>query len=502
MPSDGEEQPMRHPSNEFSEPSRELAGDTTTVDMRDVLLGERTQIASAPESRPILFVESGRDRGREFVLVPGETTVGRGMDNEVILSDLSVSRRHMEILREGDALTLRDSGSGNGTVVNGRRVEKHLLRNGDRIEIGETVLVLRGLSSTAIEMPLAESEPTIPPREEISFPPNDVSRATWEPPARTQINPVVIDRRTLVLAGLGIALVASLMGALVFAFMIEPTPPQPGPVSWVPTPSVTPSSTAPEVQPLTTEEPSVAPPTEESQGAQPSESPAVPVETRESPNELEAPDDVEHSRRSRTRELRRTPRPVREETPARTGPDRALQAYESGDFAGASRAAREAGQAARALQIDQFAIHYRNAQTAPVGSNVSISALERAIAIDNQIVRGGRYGARLRSQLVLSYLEVARDTIASRPEDACRRVQQALRLEASHERGLGLARQCESRAERLMDEARALERSEPTRARTLYQAILPMVRSSSPLYAEARRRSEAISRAQAVDEDQ
>jgi hypothetical protein len=543
MPSDADEQPMVRPPDEFSDTPRELFGETTTVDARELFVGEPTQIFSDPEPMPILFVESGRDRGREFVLVPGETTVGRGMDNEVILGDLSVSRRHLQIVRDGDVLTLRDSGSGNGTIVNGRRVDVLVLRSGDRIEIGETVLVLRGLPPSTIEAPPAESDPTMPPirangsatgrdgQHEIAAP-NDSLSTTWTPPVHPRTNPVVIRRRTLVFAGIGIALAASLVSAIVFAFVFEPTSPQTAPTNLVPLPAAPPAISAPapaipapatpapatpapaiqpsSVDPMVGIVPSAVDPTQVQPTAHPGaedtpllgqrvDSPEPIEEVEPMAEESEARDDSDRTSRHRTRDSRRT---SRDEASSRDPLDLVLRAYENGDFGSAARTARDRGQAARALQIDQFAIHFRNARTAPVGSNVSIAALERAIAIDNQIASGGRYGALLRPRLVVSYLEAAQGAIASRPEDACRRVQLALRLDPSHVRGVGLAQQCESRAERLMADARALERSEPARARALYQTILPMVRSSSALYSEARRRIEAISRTHTVDEDQ
>lgn len=509
MTIDGDQGPMGHPSDGFSEPPRELPGETTLVDVRDRAPDERTQILSESEPMPTLVVEAGRDRGREFVLVPGETTVGRGMDNEVILSDLSVSRRHLYIVRDGQNLTLRDSGSGNGTLVNGQRVQVQALTVGDRIEIGETVLRLRAPSLAAG----VEEDFTIPPfntggasraviETHAHIPPDDaVEHVTWSSPPPLRKHAIVIDWRVLIASGLGVALAASGLGALVVAITARevPTPrmaePRRAIVQAKAMPateraeSVAPAASPVELPPLS---PHPSPPAVSQVGASASgHDPAI------EPQPVEDRDDGWDRRGTRRR-----PRRSSRDTASREPVDLVVRAYGNEEFARASDAAREHGQAARALQIDQFAVHYRNAQTAPLGSNVSISALERAIAIDNQIVRGGRFGARLRQQLVGAYLEAAARTLATRPEDACRRVQLALRLEASDERALGLSRRCEAQADRLMRQARALERAEPARARSHYQSVLPMVAASSSLYAEARRRIEAISRAHSVDEDQ
>jgi pSer/pThr/pTyr-binding forkhead associated (FHA) protein len=61
----------------------------------------------------------------------------------VRLSDVGVSRRHAEVRREGDEVFLVDLGSTNGTMLNGRPVERVRLTPGDRITCGRSVLVYR-----------------------------------------------------------------------------------------------------------------------------------------------------------------------------------------------------------------------------------------------------------------------------------------------------------------------------------------------------------------------
>jgi signal transduction histidine kinase len=89
-----------------------------------------------------LIVTRGVDEGRQFELVEPVVTVGRHSSNTVILHDIQVSRRHLELrATEGGTHHLRDLGSGNGTWVNGRAVLETLLRNGDTITLGQTVLL-------------------------------------------------------------------------------------------------------------------------------------------------------------------------------------------------------------------------------------------------------------------------------------------------------------------------------------------------------------------------
>src|SRR3954447_8916485 len=88
----------------------------------------------------VLHVIGGHDRGKRFDLTLPETRIGRGADQDVVLSDIAVSRRHITVLMEGARFRLRDLGSGNGTLVNGQRIDTVLLNDGDHIELGNTVL--------------------------------------------------------------------------------------------------------------------------------------------------------------------------------------------------------------------------------------------------------------------------------------------------------------------------------------------------------------------------
>jgi serine phosphatase RsbU (regulator of sigma subunit)/pSer/pThr/pTyr-binding forkhead associated (FHA) protein len=65
-------------------------------------------------------------------------TIGRDSDQDLALSNLSVSRRHAQIDSEDSQLLLVDLGSRTGTFVNGRRIERHLLENNDFIRIGSS----------------------------------------------------------------------------------------------------------------------------------------------------------------------------------------------------------------------------------------------------------------------------------------------------------------------------------------------------------------------------
>src|SRR5436305_796989 len=91
------------------------------------------------------YVVNGEERATP--LTGGRVRLGRGSDNDVVLSDVSVSRYHAEILREADGWSVHDLKSTNGVDVNRVPVEKAPLRPGDLLTIG------------AFEIRLEEEEP-------------------------------------------------------------------------------------------------------------------------------------------------------------------------------------------------------------------------------------------------------------------------------------------------------------------------------------------------------
>ncbi len=146
--------PEGNSGDAFAEFEDEIEGENTRIDDSQLLAEQSTAIIEDVPVQPFLGVERGNDEGREFVLQEGENGVGRGIDNDVILADVAVSRRHLIVIREGDVLRLRDLGSGNGTQVNGKKVSNVVLTEGDRIELGETVLVVR--TPGGVRLPDAE----------------------------------------------------------------------------------------------------------------------------------------------------------------------------------------------------------------------------------------------------------------------------------------------------------------------------------------------------------
>ena len=88
-----------------------------------------------------LIVKSGSNEGNWYRLGTRTLTAGRDPANAVQIVDERVSRKHFQIRREGDLYLITDLKSHNGVYLNGHRIQEALLREGDVIQAGETVLV-------------------------------------------------------------------------------------------------------------------------------------------------------------------------------------------------------------------------------------------------------------------------------------------------------------------------------------------------------------------------
>lgn len=90
-----------------------------------------------------LTIRSGQHSGKKTALGSDRLTIGRDRECDLVLDDHRVSRRHASLeVRADGHVELTDLDSGNGTFVNGLRTQSSVLRGGEQIQVGETVLVL------------------------------------------------------------------------------------------------------------------------------------------------------------------------------------------------------------------------------------------------------------------------------------------------------------------------------------------------------------------------
>ena len=108
-------------------------------------------VVKAVDAAARLHVLAGPDKGSVLPLAAGTFYLGRGAECEARVSDSSVSRRHAKLL-VGDTLEVVEAGSSNGILVGGSTVERAVLANGDRFQVGDTEIAVE-LVPTATALP-------------------------------------------------------------------------------------------------------------------------------------------------------------------------------------------------------------------------------------------------------------------------------------------------------------------------------------------------------------
>ncbi|OBF57938.1 oxoglutarate dehydrogenase inhibitor [Mycobacterium sp. 852002-50816_SCH5313054-b] len=99
-------------------------------------------VEELPSGSALLIVKRGPNAGSRFLLDRPVTSAGRHPDSDILLDDVTVSRRHVEFrLDEGGNWAVADVGSLNGTYVNRQPVDSAVLANNDEVQIGKFRLV-------------------------------------------------------------------------------------------------------------------------------------------------------------------------------------------------------------------------------------------------------------------------------------------------------------------------------------------------------------------------
>jgi pSer/pThr/pTyr-binding forkhead associated (FHA) protein len=101
----------------------------------------QVDLSDLPSGGAVLIVRSGAQAGATFLLSDPLTRLGRHPDSEIMLDDITVSRRHADIERTATGYVARDAGSLNGTYVNQERIDESPLRQGDELQVGKFRLV-------------------------------------------------------------------------------------------------------------------------------------------------------------------------------------------------------------------------------------------------------------------------------------------------------------------------------------------------------------------------
>jgi len=111
----------------------------------------------------VLQVLSGARTGQQVALVPGVASIlGRSGEVDHVFADDTVSRKHARFHHARGRVWIRDLGSRNGTLVNGKPVALHCLREGDRIAVGANLLRVELVSASQISSKSRTAETSAP----------------------------------------------------------------------------------------------------------------------------------------------------------------------------------------------------------------------------------------------------------------------------------------------------------------------------------------------------
>ena len=91
--------------------------------------------------------------GKRHPLVKSRTVIGRGSDADITIHDAGTSRKHVEILWDGERAMVRDMNSTNGTMLDGRKVVEAALPPDSTVTIGRTEIVFRVVAQAAAPKP-------------------------------------------------------------------------------------------------------------------------------------------------------------------------------------------------------------------------------------------------------------------------------------------------------------------------------------------------------------
>lgn len=126
-----------------------------------------------------LVMRTGPNPGKVFELNKNEIYIGRDVNNDIVINDSEISRKHSRLLMQAGGFVLEDLGSTNGTFINGQRLMgPHVLRPGETLMLGENVSLVfeAGFDSDATVVSAPVQAPTYTP------PPPPVQRETYTPP--------------------------------------------------------------------------------------------------------------------------------------------------------------------------------------------------------------------------------------------------------------------------------------------------------------------------------
>lgn len=102
------------------------------------------EIQDSKGEKAMILIVRGANKGSRFLVTAEGVSVGRSASSSIFLDDVTVSRTHATISKQGNSFVLKDEGSLNGTYINNISVTEHVLVSGDEFQIGKFHLLFVG----------------------------------------------------------------------------------------------------------------------------------------------------------------------------------------------------------------------------------------------------------------------------------------------------------------------------------------------------------------------
>ena len=103
-----------------------------------------SEIQSSNGEKAMILIARGSHKGSRFLITAEGASIGRSAESAIFLDDVTVSRTHATVLKNGKDFVLKDAGSLNGTYINNVSISEHTLVSGDEFQIGKFHLLFIG----------------------------------------------------------------------------------------------------------------------------------------------------------------------------------------------------------------------------------------------------------------------------------------------------------------------------------------------------------------------
>ena len=103
-----------------------------------------SEIQSSQGEKAMILITRGSHKGSRFLITAEGASIGRTAESAIFLDDVTVSRTHATVQKNGEDFVLKDAGSLNGTYINNVSISEHALVSGDEFQIGKFHLLFIG----------------------------------------------------------------------------------------------------------------------------------------------------------------------------------------------------------------------------------------------------------------------------------------------------------------------------------------------------------------------